>query len=181
MKVTVQPDEFTLVDYDADTISALARRVSSDAGLPDDLHITIEVDETTPLGRARVASVDPLVLTVQSGAFEEPTEPRQFSDSVSGDVMGRLLFRVSDRLSPDFGDPPLDEDLTLAHRSAWDTYAVGRLHRAGYPSQRQRRLYAFRTRHGFTDTADRAFQRLWTADGLTWADLVALSDDAAAA
>ena len=179
MTITVQPDEFTLVDYDPDTISALARKVSADAGLPDDLDITIEVDESTPLGRARVASVDPLVLTVQSGAFEEPTAPRQFSDRVSGDVMGRLLFRVRDRLSPDFGDPPLDEDLTLEHRCAWDTYAVARLRRAGYPSQRQRRLYAFRTRHGFTDVADQAFHRLWTADDLTWADVVDLSDEAA--
>ena len=58
---------------------------------------------------------------------------------------------------------------------------MARLRRAGYPSQRQRRLYAFRTRHGFSDVADRAFQRLWTADDLTWSDIAALSDEATAA
>ena len=57
---------------------------------------------------------------------------------------------------------------------------VGRLARLGYPPQRQRRLYHFRNRHGFTDAADAAFDRLWAADGLTWAEIVAISDDAIA-
>jgi hypothetical protein len=47
--------------------------------------------------------------------------------------------------------------------------------------QRQRRLYQFRNRHGFTDAADAAFDRLWSADGLTWAEISALSDEALAA
>jgi hypothetical protein len=180
MTVTVNPEKFKLVDFDAGTIRSLVVGVSDDVGLPADLDITIEVDETTPLGRARVVSVDPIVVSVQSGAFEEPTAPRQFSDRATGDVMGRLLFRVRDRLDPEFGAPPPDEDLSLPHENAWDVYAVARLHRAGYPSQRQRRLFAFRTRHGFTDVADRAFHRLWTADDLIWSDVLALSDGAAA-
>jgi hypothetical protein len=179
MTVTVSPDEFKLIDFDAGAISSLAERVRDDAGLPADLDIAIEVDESTPLGRAQVVSVEPVVVAVQSGAFEEPTAPRQFSDRATGDVLGRLLIRVRDQLDPEFGAPPADEDLSLPHENAWDTYAVARLHRAGYPSQRQRRLYAFRTRHGFTDVADRAFHRLWTADDLSWADVVGLSDEAA--
>jgi hypothetical protein len=71
--------------------------------------------------------------------------------------------------------------VALAHRVAWDVYAVGRLDRLGHRSQRQRRLYHFRNRHGFTDEADAAFERLWTADGLTWAQITALSDGALAA
>jgi hypothetical protein len=180
MAVTVSPDEFALVDFDAVTIAALATQVVRAVGLPDDLDLTIEVDETTPLGRARVTSVEPAVVAVQSGAFEEPTAPRQFSERATADVLGRLLFRLGDRLAPAFGGPPADAELPLPHETAWDTYAAARLHRVGYPSQRQRRLYAFRTRHGFTDVADRAFQRLWTADDLTWSDIVALSDEAIA-
>jgi hypothetical protein len=43
---------------------------------------------------------------------------------------------------------------------------------------RQRRLYHFRNRHGFTDVADAVFERVWGADGLSWAELVELSDRA---
>ena len=35
--------------------------------------------------------------------------------------------------------------------------------------------------HGFTDVSDRVFDRLWSADGLTWAELVAASEEAEAA
>ncbi len=61
--------------------------------------------------------------------------------------------------------------------SSWDAYSIGRLERLGYPSQRQRWLYNFRNRHGFTDVADAAFDRLWTAPSLTWDEIVALSDE----
>jgi hypothetical protein len=57
---------------------------------------------------------------------------------------------------------------------------VGRLARLGYPAQRQRRLYHFRNRHGFSDVADAAFDRLWTGDGLTWADIQAVCAETAA-
>ena len=67
---------------------------------------------------------------------------------------------------PDEGD-----ELTLAQATAWDTYSVGRMARLGYPVQRQRRLYHFRNRHGFSDTADAVLERLWNADGLGWADI----------
>ena len=61
-------------------------------------------------------------------------------------------------------------------------YCVGRLVRLGYKhhDNRQRRLYHFRSRHGFSDAADSAFERLWTADSLTWPDIKSLSDGAAA-
>jgi hypothetical protein len=49
--------------------------------------------------------------------------------------------------------------------------------RLGYPVQRQRRLYHFRNRHGFSDTADVVFERLWQAEGLTWADIQAACDE----
>ena len=95
--------------------------------------------------------------------------------------MGRVLFQAGDRLDPDFGAPSFDDDLPMHHSVAWDIYAVARLARLGYRSQRQRRLYHFRNRHGFTDVADAAFERVWTEDGLTWSDLVTISDEALAA
>jgi hypothetical protein len=180
--VTVSPETFTLVFFDAPSIVAIAEKLIADIDLPDDLDLRIEVDEHTPLGRAIVASVDPLVITAESGALEDPKRPRQLSHGGSADVLGRLLFQVRDRLDPAFGDPPPDGEVPLERSVAWDVYAVGRLVRLGYHNfnQRQRRLYHFRNRHGFTDVADDAFDRLWTADSLTWEDITSISDAALA-
>ena len=61
---------------------------------------------------------------------------------------------------------------THAEHTAWDVYAVGRFSRqTGIDGGRSRRLYAFRLRHGFSDAADRAFDRLWIASDLSWADI----------
>jgi hypothetical protein len=182
-RVTVTPESFTLVHYEASAIEEVASRLMSDIGLPAELDLRIEVDEKTPLGRALVASVEPLVITVESGAVEDPKRPRQLSEPGAADVLGRLLFRVKDRLDPAFGDPEPDQGMSLARSTAWDVYAIGRLVRLGYHhyNNRQRRLYHFRNRHGFTDVADAAFERLWTADDLTWADICSLSDGAMAA
>jgi hypothetical protein len=172
-RVTVTPEAFAMVLFDADRIRTVVQNVADDTGLP--------VDETTPLGRARLASLDPVTISAESGSFEDARRPRQLSEAGTADVCGRLLFRVKDRLDPAFGDPPPDDEIPLAHSVTWDVYALGRLARLGYRSQRQRRLYHFRNRHGFTDAADAAFEELWTSDGLTWDRLVHLSDDANAA
>jgi hypothetical protein len=180
MTVSVSPETFTLVSYDAAEIASIIGDLVTAIGLPSDLDVRIEVDESTPLGRAQVASLDPLLITVESGALEDPKRPRNLSPTGSADVLGRLLFRVRDRLDPDFGDPPDDDKLTLPQSVAWDAYCVGRLVRLGFThyDNRQRRLYHFRNRHGFSDAADDAFERLWTADGLVWSDVTALSDSA---
>jgi hypothetical protein len=179
--VEVTPATFTLVEFDAGEIQALVERLASEIGLPEDLAIRIEVDESTPLGMAKVAAFDPVVLTLESGALEDAKAPRRLDARASADVLGRLLFEVRDRLDPAFADAPPDDDLTLPLASAWQTYCVGRLHRLGHRVQRQRRLYHFRNRHGFTDAADAAFAELWTGTDLTWADIEALSEKAAAA
>ena len=183
MTVTVSPEKFNLVSYDAGEIASIVDELVNAIGLPGDLDVRIEVDESTPLGRATIASTDPLVITCESGALEDPKRPRTLSRTGSADVLGRLLFRVRDRLDPAFGDPPADSDLTLPQSVAWDAYCIGRLVRLGYKhyDNRQRRLYHFRNRHGFSDAADEAFDRLWTADGLTWSDITALSESAVGA
>ena len=138
--------------------------------------MSVEIDETVPLGRHLVASVQPAVLRVEGGALEDSTQPRQFSVTGATDVLGRLLLELGDRLDPVFGAPAIDEPLSLPQRSAWDVYNAGRLDRSGHPAQQQRWRYAFRTRHGFSDVADRVFSELWEAERLSWAELVERSD-----
>ena len=63
----------------------------------------------------------------------------------------------------------------MPQRTALDVYAVGRLARMGYSVRRQRWLYTFRNRHGFTDAGDGSFELLWSGDGLTWDALQAFN------
>lgn len=181
MPVEVRPETFTMVFFDAAEIQAIVERLAAEIGLPADLSITIDIDETTPMGRSVLQSVDPVILSLESGALEDPKRPRQLNEEGAIDVLGRLLFEVRDRLDPAFGDAPPGDELSLAHSTAWQVHCVARLGRLGHRVQRQRRLYQFRNRHGFTDAADLAFDRLWTAEQLSWADIVATSDDARAA
>jgi hypothetical protein len=180
-RVTVQPDTFTLVEFDRDELATVIERLLDATGL--DRNVVIEVDQTTPLGEAKVVAVDPEIeLHVESGALEDPKRLRKLSASGAANVLGRLLFRVRDRLDPAFGDVPDDDEMGLERSAAWDVYAVGRLVRLGFrhENDRQRRLYQFRTRHGFNDASDAAFDALWDGDGLTWADIERLSASAQA-
>lgn len=181
MPVSVRPERFSMVHFDAAEIGALVERLVEDVGLPPALDVVVDVDETTPLGRSVIASIDPVVLQVESGALEDPKRPRQLDPVGAADVLGRLLLAVRDRRDPAFGDPPPEAELPLPHAVAWQVYCVGRLSRLGYRTQPARRRYQFRNRHGFTDVADAVFDELWAAEGLTWADLVAASDRARAA
>ena len=181
MPVEVRPETFSMVFFDAAEVRAIVEKLVAEVGLPADLSVTIEIDETTPMGRARVASLDPVVITAESGALEDVKRPRKLSADGTVDVIGKLLLSVRDRREPAFGNPPAEEDLTLQESVAWEVYCVGRLGRLGHHVQRQRRLYQFRNRHGFTDAADAAFDKLWTADQLTWADITAISQTALAA
>ncbi|MBV8236302.1 MAG: hypothetical protein JO075_11435 [Acidimicrobiia bacterium] len=178
--MTVSPEEFHLVEYDAAEIASIVSGVAEKVGLGDRA-IHIDVDEKTPLGSSAVVSLDPITIVVESGGFEDAKHLRHLSrDSVEG-VAGRHLMRTRDRLDPAFGSPPADDDIPIELYASWDTYAVGRLERLGFPSQRERRRYHFRIRHGFTDVADRVFDRLWTATDLTWADIETASAEAMAA
>jgi hypothetical protein len=178
-QVTVSPEQFALVVFDAAEIASIAGELADRLDLGD-RRIEIEVDERTPLGSSAVTSLDPITITVESGSFEDAKRLRHLSPASVKAVVGRHLLRARDRLDPSFGDPPPDDEIPIGHYTAWDVYAVARLHRLGYPDQRPRRQYHFRIRHGFTDASDRVFDRLWSADGLTWADVVAASEEAAA-
>jgi hypothetical protein len=181
MPVEIRPSEFSMVFFDAAEIQGIVEKLVAEVGLPADITVTVEIDETTPMGRARVASLDPVLITAESGALEDVKAPRRLSEVGTLDVIGKLLFSVVDRRNPAFGDPPADDDLTLQESVAWEVYCVGRLGRLGHPVQRQRRLYQFRNRHGFTDAADAAFDRLWTAEDLSWDDISSISQEALSA
>jgi hypothetical protein len=178
-KVSVTPQEFTFVKYDAGQIAELTSKLADQIGLPADTVIELEIDEKTPAARVRTESLDPIKLHVEGGALEDPTVPRTLSDRLAADAIGRLLLRAKDRRDGGFADAPPDDELDLAQQTAWDTYSMGRLERLGYDVRPQRRLYHFRNRHGFSDVADNAFKRLWAAESLTWADIVATGAETA--
>ena len=173
MSVTVTPQTFNFVAYDAALIQRVAEELLESLGLAD-RDLNIEVDETTPLARTRVEVGDAISIRAESGAFEDTRRPRQQSEVATATSLGRVLLRVRDRLNGGFGDAPPDEDLTLAQVAAWETYSVGRLERLDIEVNQQRWRYNFRNRHGFTDAADQAFNRLWASDGLTWGELEAI-------
>jgi hypothetical protein len=181
VRITVVPEQFTLIQFEAARIAELTAEVAERVGFPDATEIRVEVDEQSPLGRSEVVAVDPITLRVESGAFEDAKHPRHLSDRGVRSVVGRLLFRARDRLDPGFAGAPSDSDMPLRLHAAWDVYAVGRCARLGLRTQKERRRYHFRIRHGFTDAADEAFDRLWAADGLTLADLEAVCEQTKAA
>jgi hypothetical protein len=179
--VSVEPAEYHFVAFDSAVIAKNIAEVADLVGLPADTEILVKIDESTPLGRALVTSLDPITIEVEGGAFENAKAPRQLSERSVRDVISRLLFRVSDRKSGAFANAPAEGEVPLPENVAWDVYAVGRAARVGIQVSKPRRLYHFRNRHGFNDVADAAFETLWSADGLTWEELEALVADVAAA
>jgi hypothetical protein len=181
MPVTVTPDTFTYVSFDAGVIRRIADELVAALDLQD-REITIAVDETSPLARTEVQLIDGgIQIKAASGAFEDTRKPRQQSETATATALGRVLLRAHDRLTGGFGEAPPDEALSLPQVAAWETYNIGRLERLGVPANRQRWLYNFRNRHGFTDAGDIAFDQLWESTGLTWGELCAISESALAA
>lgn len=180
MTVTVAPQNFRFVKFDSEVVARIGDELVAALGIDRPVHV--EIDETTPLARVR-ATVDPaaggvITVNVESGAFEDSRRPREQSEVATAVNLGRILLRVRDRLEGGFGEAPADDELALRQMAAWETYCVGRLGRLGLKVNRQRWLYNFRNRHGFTDLADTAFEQLWAADALTWGEVAAISEAA---
>lgn len=173
--VHVEPREFHYVSYDAAVIEAMATPMVEAVGFPESEVVTIEIDERTFFGRSRVIRLEPLHVQFESGAFEDAKRPRHFSETGARESLGVVLFRAHDRRGAGFAEAPPDEELELAQRVAWDAWAAGRCERQGWQVSKPRRHYHFRTRHGFSDAADAAFERIWSAADLTWSDIDSLS------
>jgi len=180
MAVTVTPEQFTFVSFEAPAIEALLTGLLDRLGMAERA-LTVEINEASPVVRIEAVDGDPIVIRADSGAFEEPRRPRSLSDGNVVTNAGRVLLRLRDRSDGSFADAPDDAGLTLAQMAAWDTYSVGRIGRLGYHVHEPRWRYNFRNRHSFSDAADATFDRIWGADQLTWAELSALSDAATAA
>ena len=178
MTVTVTPAEFHFVKFDHAEAVRVVEELLDCLGMAA-RDVTINIDETTPLGRSEIKGTDPITIAVESGAFENPKVLRTLLADNVANVTGRLLLRVRDRESGAFDDAPADSALALPQLVAWEVYSNGRLGRMGYPMQRQRWLYHFRNRHGFTDAADAAFERLWETDDLSWSEISAIIATAA--
>ena len=178
VQVTVEPEEFRFVAFDSALIRKVGESLVTTLGIDRPVHVC--VDETTPLGRIRAEIGETINVTVESGSFEDSKRPRQQSETATTINLGRVLLRVRDRLQGGFADAPLDDDMSLPQMAAWETYCAGRLTRLGLRINKQRWLYNFRNRHGFTDAADAAFEQLWATDSLTWSELDLISGGAAA-
>jgi hypothetical protein len=181
---TVRPDPFNLVHYDTDQIRAIVDDVAAQIDFPRDVDIVLTVDEELPhpiLGTFADVVDGHAELWVAGGNFEARDHPRAFSELHARADITHMLLRVKDRLVGGFEDAPAEADLALGERSAWDTYAWGRLARLGYPIHHQKRLYDFRMQHGFTDAADAAFDRLWNAESMTWAGVQEICAETGAA
>lgn len=176
--ITIDPTEFILVKYETPDIIAIAQRIASGVGFPDDFPVRINIEESTPLTRVLIGTLTPLVLEVEGGAFEDPKRPRHLSVTNTGTALARVLFQAHDRLFGGFAGVGLT-GVSLEQQIAWDVTSYGRAERLGLTVPKQPRLYAFRNRHGFSDSADAVFDRLWNTDTLTWSDLVAVCEETA--
>jgi hypothetical protein len=171
VSITVSPDPFTLIAYDAAEIRSIIEDAAALIDFPRDVDIHLDVDEElfAPLTGHMTDVVDGTAVLWISGAnFEDTRKPRTFSASQAREDLLVMLLRAKDRLSDDFAAAPADRELSRGERAAWDAYAIGRAERLGFLVRRQKQLYDFRLQHGFTDVADAAFDRCWHAETMTW-------------
>lgn len=184
MTVTLVPEQFTLVKFDADEVRALIAETMATIGFPADVDVTVEVDEVLPhpLTASAVEIVDGGArLWFTGGCFESPQRQTGLSRDHTRVELASSLYRAMDRLSGGFEDAPADDELDDRLRNLWDAYAEARARLAGFPVREQRRRYTFRLYCGFNDEADAEFERLWSGGTLTWAEAVATAERLAAA
>ena len=173
MIVTVSPDPFHLVQYQASVIRGIIEDVAAQIDWPTNIDISLTVDEQLPmpiLGTFAdvVADGTRAEVWISGGNFEARDKSREFSELHARAEITHVLLRAKDRVGDAFAAAPPEGSLTLGERCAWDTYTWGRCVRLGHPVHHQKRLYDFRMQHGFSDAADAAFDRLWAAESMTW-------------
>jgi hypothetical protein len=174
MTVTITPPEFTMVRFSRDHLARITEELVDAIGITAPVEVV--VNERMLTGALELRSVDPIVCYMESGALEDPKRLRDLDPDGAREAIGRLLLEANDRLTEGFDAPPLGERLSVPNQVAWDCHLVGRLVRMGGRDQRQRRLFGFRNKHGFSDDVDHAFERLWSGGPMTFPEIAELSD-----
>ncbi len=174
--VSIVPEQFTLVEFDAERVKAIAAEVAKSVAFPSDVDIHIEVDEVlpAPLNSSQADYLEGRAdLWFTGGAFEDTHKGRNIDEVLTRCGLGASLLRVKDRISGGFEDAPNDSEISERQRALWDAYADGRLTRIeGFVIREPRRRYVYRLECGFNDVADAAYDQLWASDATTWADLL---------
>ncbi len=162
--ITVKPDPFHLIMFDAGVIRDLVEEIAGSLGVPTATNIQLTVDEEIPM--PIVATMADVVdggydLWCTGACFEARNKSRAFSEAHARAEITGMILRANDRVSGGFENAPADSELLPGERIAWDCYTMGRVASLGHKVHIQKRLYDFRLQHGFTDAADAAFDRLW--------------------
>jgi hypothetical protein len=176
--ISLTPETFTLVKYDAAEVLALAQDAADAVGVPDDVSIAIEVDEALPgpLAASAVEAADSsMTIWFSGGSFEDPKVQAVLDPEMTRAALAAAFLRGRDRVSGGFTDAPNDSEISERQRAIWDTYAEGRLvQMGGFTIREARRLYTFRLQCGFNDVADAEYDRIWKSDSLSWTELEAI-------
>jgi hypothetical protein len=183
--ISLTPEAFTLVKYDAAELLAIAEDAATAVGIPDSVSIAMDVDEALPgplIASAAEVADGNLAFWFSGGCFEDPKRQSMLEPAMSRTELAAAFLRGRDRLDGGFEDAPADGEISERQRAIWDVYAEGRLNQpGGFQINEARRRYTFRLRCGFNDVADAEYDRLWGATALTWADLVEIEERVAAA
>mgnify|MGYP003345730452 CR=1 FL=1 len=121
MTLTIVPEEFTLVLYDAAAVRAVFEEVAGLVGFPAEVPISLEVDEELgqPLTASYVDAHDGRALLWYSGGnFEDTHRPRHLDEARARRELAVGLLRGIDRLDGRFAAAPVDDQLTDAQRAA---------------------------------------------------------------
>jgi hypothetical protein len=173
--ISLTPEAFTLVKFDAAELLAIAEDAATAVGVPDDVSIAIDVDEALPgplIASAAEAVPGKLSFWFSGGSFEDPKRLAMLQPEMSRTELAAAFLRGRDRLDGGFEDAPPDGEISERQRAIWDVYAEGRLaQQGGFLINEPRRRYSYRLRCGFSDVADAEYDRVWKAPSLSWAEL----------
>ncbi len=186
-RVTVTPDPFTLIAYDAAEIAAIVEDVAALVGIAE--------QRRHPSGRRRRA-----VRAARGALVRRRRRPHRALDlgcQLRGQPPAAHLLaragppRPHDRVAAGQGPALARLRRRAARRPAHPRRAgcVGRLRRrsgrpprlGGLPVRHQAQLYEFRLQHGFSDVADAAFERLWESPSTSFAAIQEICAETGAA
>ena len=165
-RVTVTPDPFTLIAYDAAEIAAIVEDVAALVGLPpaasrstststrscsrrSRAHVRRRRRPRRALDLGRELRGQPPAADVRARAG--PPRPHDRAAAGQGPALARLRRRAARRPA----HPRRAGCVGRVRRRPGRTPRLG-----GLPVRHQAQLYEFRLQHGFTDVADAAFERL---------------------